>query len=113
MVHGAPNSRSHEGRRSQTPLGSKGKVVEADETYYGPKDRVTTRTKHGKPGLASKHAVLALVERGGHVRLFFTDPMNAEQVRDILVRIVSRKSKLHTDESRLYSNRPVMAALPR
>src|SRR4051812_2664341 len=38
----------------KTPLGGLGKVVEADETYYGPRDRISTRTKRGKPGLASK-----------------------------------------------------------
>ena len=32
-----------------TPLGGIGKIVEVDETYYGPKDRVTKRTKRGKP----------------------------------------------------------------
>src|SRR3954453_1046691 len=28
-------------------LGGEGKIVEADETYFGNKDEVTTRTKHG------------------------------------------------------------------
>lgn len=46
------------------PIGSAGKIVEVDETYFGPKDRVTTRTLRGKPGLTSKRAVLALIERG-------------------------------------------------
>ena len=32
-------------------LGGEGKVIEAHETYFGNKDEVTTRTKHGKPGL--------------------------------------------------------------
>src|SRR5215207_5949557 len=49
-------------------LGGSGKVVEADETYFGDKDVVTKRTKRGKSGLASKRAVLGLVERGGKVR---------------------------------------------
>lgn len=84
------------------PLGGEGKVVEADETYFGPKDRVTTRTIRGKPGLASKRMVVGLVERGGHTRLFYIERGTAETLRDVLVRNASRKSHLHTDESRLY-----------
>lgn len=84
------------------PLGGEGKTVEVDETYFGPKDRVTTRTKRGKPGHKSKRAVVALVERGGHVRMFYAQKANAAEVRDIMVRNIDRKSDLYTDESRLY-----------
>ena len=44
--------RIREGMRETKPegLGGSGKTVEADETYFGTKDVVTTRTKHGKPG---------------------------------------------------------------
>jgi transposase-like protein len=87
----------------KTPLGGSGKTVEVDETYFGPKDRVTTRTKRGKPGLASKRAVIALVERGGEVRMFYAQKATATEVRDIMVRNIDRKSDLHTDESRLYT----------
>ena len=87
----------------KTPLGGSGKTVEVDETYFGPKDRVTKRTKRGKPGLASKRAVVALVERGGEVRMFYAQKANASEMRDIMVRNIDRKSDLHTDESRLYT----------
>src|SRR3712207_8233352 len=53
---------------SLAPLGGEGKIVEADETYFGDKDVVTTRTKRGKSGHGSKRSVVALVERGGSVR---------------------------------------------
>ena len=54
-----------------TPLGGEGKIVEADETYYG-KSRTTAApaargrpfTKGGKRP-AGKRAIVALVERGG------------------------------------------------
>jgi transposase-like protein len=84
------------------PLSGDGKTVEADETYFGPKDRVTKRTKHGKPGLASKRMVVGLVERGGHTRLFYVERGTAETVREVLVRHASRKSHLYTDDSRFY-----------
>lgn len=85
------------------PMGGPGSVIEADETYFGDKDIVTKRTKRGKSGLGSKRAVVALVERGGNVRSFHVDRATKAGVRDILVQNVSRKSKLYTDESRLYS----------
>jgi transposase-like protein len=84
------------------PLGGAGKIVEADETYYGSKDVVRTRTKHGRPGLKSKRPILALVERGGSVRSFHVKEATSEQVNEILARNIARESTLHTDESVLY-----------
>src|SRR5688572_12250944 len=87
----------------KAPLGGEGKVVEVDETYYGPKDRVTKRTLRGKPSHSSKRPIVALVERGGHTRMFYVENANAAEIRDIMVRNISRKSHLHTDESKLYT----------
>jgi transposase-like protein len=84
------------------PLGGEGQVVEADETYIGKKDRVTTRTKRGKPGLKSKRPVVALVERRGRTRMFYVENATAANIRDVLVRNASRKSRLHSDESPFY-----------
>jgi transposase-like protein len=84
------------------PIGGEGKIVEADETYYGDKDHITKRTKRGKSGHGSKRSIVALVERGGEVRTFHVDRATRQSVRDVLVRNVSRKSTLHTDESNLY-----------
>jgi len=84
------------------PIGGSGKIVEADETYFGTKDRVTKRTKRGKPGHGSKRSVVALVERGGHARFFHAKEATAAGIREILVRNVSRESDLFTDESNLY-----------
>src|SRR5688572_31054075 len=54
--------RIREGMRDDKPsgIGGSGKVVEADETYFGDKDVVTKRTKRGKSGLSGKRAVLGL-----------------------------------------------------
>jgi transposase-like protein len=84
------------------PIGGEGKTVEVDETYFGAKDHVTKRTKHGKPGHGSKRSVVALVERGGSARFFHAKEATAKGIREIMVRHVSRKSDLYTDESRLY-----------
>ena len=51
------------------PMGGKGKVVEADETFTGPK--MYTLTPEGwqtKRGLGHKYKIVSLVERKGRVR---------------------------------------------
>lgn len=58
--------------------------------------------KSGKSGGAQKHAIVALVKRGGEVRAKHVHHMTAENVRDLLVRNADRASRLHTDESKLY-----------
>ena len=84
------------------PLGGEGKVVEADETYFGSKDVVTKRTIRGKSGLASKRAVVALVERGGSLRAFHVARADKANVGAVLRENVAREATLVTDESRLY-----------
>ncbi|CAN5336731.1 IS1595 family transposase [soil metagenome] len=91
------------------PMGGSGKVIEADETYYG---RLETPRKSparkdrplkNKGGIGSKRAVLGLVERGGRVRTMHVEAATAAHVREVIVANVSRESILHTDESRLYT----------
>lgn len=89
------------------PIGGEGKIVEADETYYGKKaDKPKMRTdglpflKGGKS--ANKISIVSLVERGGKVRSFHVDRADARTVGEILFTNVHRTSVLHTDESKLY-----------
>lgn len=89
--------------KSSGPLGGEGKIVEADETYFGPKDRVVKRTIRGKPSNSSKPSIVALVERGGSVRSFHVERATKASVRDVLVRNADRKSTLMTDESNFYT----------
>ncbi|MCB1469753.1 MAG: IS1595 family transposase, partial [Rhizobiaceae bacterium] len=92
------------------PLGGEGKVVEADETYFGKReDRYVSPRRKGEPyktksgkGPAGKRAVVSLVERGGKVRTFHVQHATKDTVRDILVRNVPRETTLHTDGSPLY-----------
>lgn len=94
----------------KNPMGGSGKIVEADETYFGQKAdkrKVTTSgrpfTKSGKSGPSNKMTVVSLVERGGNVRSFHVDRADANTVREIIFTNVKRQSRLHTDESRLYT----------
>jgi len=94
------------------PLGGGGKIVEADETYYGQIDRGmrstrTTRghkfTKGGRTGPKNKRPILALVERGGSVRTFHVPVADKDTVTGIVRENIARETRLHTDESRLYT----------
>src|SRR5471032_1071630 len=82
-----------------TPMGGKGKSVQADETYYGN----SKRSKSYRKGHSHKSSVVALVEPKGRARVFHVKKANAETVREILVTNAKRSSELHTDESHLYT----------
>lgn len=95
------------------PLGGEGKIVEADETYYGPveKSKVRTKTTSGRPftkggkgGPSNKRPIVALVERGGNVRTFHVPVADQATVEKIVKENIARESRLHTDESKLYFN---------
>jgi len=93
------------------PLGGEGKIVEADETYFGPQEnpKISAQRK-GQPykrkgrGPAGKRAVIALVERGGNVRSFHPAIADGMSVNKIVLDNIARESRLHTDESRYYTN---------
>jgi hypothetical protein len=90
------------------PLGGAGKVVEADELYYGQREtpRVNPNrkgrpyTKKGKA--ANKRVILGLVERGGNVRTFHIDTASATNIAEIVRTNVSREGALQTDEHKSY-----------
>jgi transposase-like protein len=89
------------------PLGGTGKVVEADEAYYGkletprvsPQRKGRPFTKKGKTGPAQKRTILGLVERGGKVRMFHIETASINAIASIVRTNVSRESNLQTDES--------------
>jgi transposase-like protein len=83
------------------PLGGEGKSVQADETYYG---NTSKRAKGYKKGHSNKAQIVALVEPNGKARVVHVKRATAQSVREILVANVSRKSELHTDESKLYTH---------
>jgi hypothetical protein len=90
------------------PIGGAGKIVEADETYYGKKADKPKMHTDGLPFLkggksANKISVFALVERGGKVRSFHIDRPDSKTLAEILYTNVPRETVLHTDESSLYT----------
>lgn len=95
----------------KTPMGGSGKVVEADETYFGPtaEDRVSAQRKgrpynpRGSRGPKNKRTIVSLVERGGEVRSFHVAFADSNSVAAIVNENIAKESRLHTDESRLYT----------
>jgi transposase-like protein len=92
------------------PLGGPGEVVEADETYFGDSENPSpSPQRRGRPyirrgsGPAGKRAVVALVERGGRVRSFNPAVADGPTVSTIVRENIVGASRLHTDESRLYT----------
>ena len=90
------------------PLGGGGKIVEADETYYGrPEESRPSPQRRGRPYLkggkwAARRPIVALVERGGNVRTFHVPVADKDTVSKIVGENIARESRLHTDESALY-----------
>ncbi len=93
------------------PMGGAGQVVEADETYYGkvsnpePRTRTTGQLHKSKKGHgpANKRPIVALVERGGQARVFHVAEADRITVEKIVTANVDPASRLHTDESSLYT----------
>jgi hypothetical protein len=93
-------------------MGGAGQVVEADETYFGEMESAKMRTaptrggkftKKGKGGPSNKRAIVTLVERGGKVRSFHVPRADKATVAKIVTDNIHHESRLHTDESRLYT----------
>jgi transposase-like protein len=82
-----------------SPLGGKGKVVEADTSYIGGKERNKHVGKRNAKNIggAGKQIVHTLVERGGAARSHHVANVSGKTLRPILFKNVDRKSALMTD----------------
>jgi transposase-like protein len=112
MFHRIREAMSRGGLDVPPMMGGEGQIVEADETYYGPIEKAKVRsnttsgrpyTKKGKAGPSNKRPIVALIERGGRARTFHVASADKRTVAKIVLGNVSGESRLHTDESRLYT----------
>jgi hypothetical protein len=95
--------------KDPTPMGGTGKVIEADEAYHGKVETpIPSTQRQGRPYLKrdiskQKRPIFALVERGGAARAYHMPHVTGANIREKLVTLADRKSRLHTDESNLYA----------
>ncbi len=81
------------------PLGSKGQVVEIDETFIGGKKL----RKGVKAGKEAKIAVLGMVEHNGRVHMQRVENVKAETLRPVLeAKLSANVSKVVTDSASAY-----------
>lgn len=77
-------------------------IIEIDETYIGGKPRYKGTSKRGRG--TDKMKVIGMVERGGDVIAKTADSFNKKLVRNLIIENVDiDKSKIHTDEYKIYS----------
>ncbi len=101
--------RIREGMRELNPapgsMGGSGKIVEADETFIGGKEKNKHRSKRAKTRLGGswgKETVFSLVERKGRVRSVHTPSVTSATLREILVTQLEGQTKLVTDDAGQY-----------
>jgi transposase-like protein len=86
---------------SPSPLGGEGKIVEADETYVGGREKNKHASKRDgkKIGGMGKEMVFSLVERDGQVRSRHMPDVSAKNIRPVLEEQIAEcgKTRLMTD----------------
>lgn len=85
-----------------TPMGGKGGVIEADETFIGVLEGQSQPRRRINRGWSHKNVVLTLVERGGPARSFHIDSTTVAEIVPIIRTNVRRESKLMSDEGPQY-----------
>lgn len=87
-----------EGADGSGPIGGAGKTVESDETFVGGK----AKNAHKNKPIPKKHAVHALVERGGKVRAKHVADVTAKTLRKAIEKNVAKGTTMNTDDALAY-----------
>jgi transposase-like protein len=84
------------------PMGGGGKIVEADETFWGNAKPIKRVPGRRVGGYAHKHKIFALVERDGAVRSFHVANIDGKTLKPILKAQVAADTHLMTDNAGQY-----------
>jgi transposase-like protein len=76
-------------------IGGEGKTIESDETFVGGK----AKNVHKGQMIPRKHAVHALVERGGQMRATHVPDVSAKTLRKTIAKHVAKGSTMNTDDA--------------
>lgn len=96
----------HRIREAMTPaekdrkkkLGGRNKIVEVDETYWGNNGKLPP----GARGFGHKMKIVSMVERQGDKRSFHVPNVKAKTVVPLLTANISSRSRIMTDEAKIY-----------
>ncbi|GAB4352439.1 MAG: IS1595 family transposase [Kiloniellaceae bacterium] len=90
--------------KDEGPKGGPDKIVEADETLIGGKEKNKHVSKRNPKNIGSmgKETAFALVERGGRVRSYHVKSVNAKTLGPILFEQIDRASTLMSDDAGQY-----------
>lgn len=92
-------------------LGGAGKVVEADETYFGTESGESRQKLKGAFGkraaggaaMNQMNKIVSLVERGGQVRSFHVPDVTGKNLKAVLLKQIHAESHVMTDSSPRYN----------
>src|ERR1700722_6280297 len=99
MTHRIREAMTEGDWRAIGKLGGDGPTVEAGETWVGGQG---ANRAYGP--IPPKHAVAALVERGGRLRMFHVPNVTANNLAPLIARHAHPDSRFMTDESNVYSH---------
>lgn len=85
-------------------LGGGGKVVEADEAYFGSENDRTKKPGRGGAAFKQMNKIVALVERGGDVRTFHVPSVTGENLKEMLKAKIHKDTHVMTDSSPRYNS---------
>jgi transposase-like protein len=93
------------------PIGGSGKIVEADECFFGTESGVSRRKLKGAFGKRATggavqdqmNKIVSLVERGGQVRTSHVADVTGESLKRVLVSQIHRETDLMTDSAARYN----------
>lgn len=94
-----------------TPMGGSGKIVEADETYFGTESGQSKRKMKGAYGkratggaaMKEMNKIVSLVERGGKVRSFHVADVTGKNLKAVLTKQIDAETHVMTDSSPRYN----------
>lgn len=85
-------------------LGGPGKIVEADEAYFGSENDRTKTPGRGGAAFKQMNKIVALVERNGEVRSFHVASVNGENLKEMLKAKIHPDTHVMTDSSPRYNS---------
>jgi transposase-like protein len=84
-------------------LGGGGRIVEADESYFGSENDRTKKRGRGGRAMKQMNKIVALVERDGEVRSYHVADVTGENLKETLKKNIAPDTHVMTDSSPRYN----------